>query len=1231
MSNFKKTRMMKITASLVGVATSVLMLGGVAVLPALAETSAELQAKIDALLASVKTLQGQLGATSLAPATVAAPSYTFSANLSSGSMGPDVMALQKALNASADTQVSASGAGSPGNETSYFGPATKKAVIKYQNKYAADILTPIGLTSGTGNVGPATRVKLNAMGSVVAPVVTTPATTLPAGCTSAAGFSPTTGQSCGTAVVTTPAVTTTPAAAGSLAVSAPADIQPVNGSLAPMSAARVPATKIVLTAGASDVTVNSITVERTGVSSDASFSGVNLVDENGNLVGLEKTLNSDHKAVLTPSLVIKAGESRTLTVAATRGSATGHNSEEAYFQVDAIDAGAATLSGSAFPLKGSYMRVNDTLTIGSVTMADGSSNPSAQSKPVGTTSYIFSAIKVSAGSQEKVYLKSIRWYQSGSAGTADLANIKTYVDGVAYDTTASSDGKYYTSNFGNGLLIDKGGNKEVHVSGDILSGSGRTIEFDVYRNTDLSVYGATYGNYIVPPTTAVGSFAATNPWFTGKIATVQSGTITVSKSTSVPGQNIAVNLANQPLGGFDVEVKGEPISVTSMTFRLANWLGTSATASTQDVTDVKLVDSTGKVVAGPVDITATSPVVTFSDTVTFPIGKGTYTLKGKIGTDFATNQTIAASTTPSSDWTSTGQNTGNSITETPASAVTGNTMTVKAAAVTITVSPDPALQTVVAGAQDFTFANYQFDASQSGEDVKFTTVKGILTFGTALTADSLTACKLWDGATALTTGSNEVNPANADTTPVTKTFTFDNGNFVVGKGTVKTLTLKCNISASTGTGQVYNWGLPVNTSQSTGTGLTSSQTVTPTTLAANVGQVMTITTAGSLTVSLDGSSPAYSIAAAGTSGNLLAVFKLHATNEAISLQKFAMQLSNTASSTSSDLTSMGTNGAQVTLWDSAGNKVGSATFTGGNTFATSTLSADFIIPKDGDKLLYVKGDLSAIGSSAVIKNSGDLIALDNDGGDAANGGTQGKGTSSGTIINSGSTSDTTVISSGGGLRVMKSYPSITMITPPSGLGAGKLLRFKITANGAGDISLYKFAVRIATSSTATVTSVNAAAYNNADFTGPTSGMGTNGAFLSSNLSSLVTGSTAGTANAIFTTQNSSGATSTLVIPAGASKWIEVTGSIAYSSTGNTINTFLEGDANYHAQIPLSSTVPGLANAVAVYDNTASRGNDFIWSPNSTTTPNTTGDNDWTNGYNVPGLSAIESASTQLSN
>ena len=81
--------------------------------------------------------------------------FTFSRNLTIGSVGEDVRILQKLLNDEGFI-VSDIGAGSPLNETTHFGNRTKQALIQYQNFYRADILEPIGLTTGTGYFGPAT-------------------------------------------------------------------------------------------------------------------------------------------------------------------------------------------------------------------------------------------------------------------------------------------------------------------------------------------------------------------------------------------------------------------------------------------------------------------------------------------------------------------------------------------------------------------------------------------------------------------------------------------------------------------------------------------------------------------------------------------------------------------------------------------------------------------------------------------------------------------------------------------------------------------------------------------------------------------------------------------------------------------------------------------------------------------------------------------------------------------
>ena len=94
------------------------------------------------------SLEGTVTAGSVTSTAVS----VFKANLTVGSLGSEVKALQEFLNAKGYT-VSTSGAGSPGNETTKFGSLTKAALIKYQKAK--------GITPAVGYFGAKTRAAVN--------------------------------------------------------------------------------------------------------------------------------------------------------------------------------------------------------------------------------------------------------------------------------------------------------------------------------------------------------------------------------------------------------------------------------------------------------------------------------------------------------------------------------------------------------------------------------------------------------------------------------------------------------------------------------------------------------------------------------------------------------------------------------------------------------------------------------------------------------------------------------------------------------------------------------------------------------------------------------------------------------------------------------------------------------------------------------------------------------------
>ncbi|MDI6591359.1 MAG: ABC transporter substrate-binding protein [Patescibacteria group bacterium] len=82
------------------------------------------------------------------------PAFQFKSDLEFGSQGDKVRELQRCL--AKDTEIYPEG-----EITGFFGEKTKRAVIRFQEKYKKDILDPWGFEKGTGIVRETTRKKLN--------------------------------------------------------------------------------------------------------------------------------------------------------------------------------------------------------------------------------------------------------------------------------------------------------------------------------------------------------------------------------------------------------------------------------------------------------------------------------------------------------------------------------------------------------------------------------------------------------------------------------------------------------------------------------------------------------------------------------------------------------------------------------------------------------------------------------------------------------------------------------------------------------------------------------------------------------------------------------------------------------------------------------------------------------------------------------------------------------------
>ena len=616
-------------------------------------------------------------------------SYSFNTNMKLGSRGTDVMNLQKVLNMYPQTQIAESGAGSPGMETTYFGPATRAAA----NKFQALHLMELGITAPTGNVFAGTRGLLN---QVCSGMTESPVTTLPLGCTSTSGFSPVTGASCSSGVVTTPGTVVSGPVSAMLAMN-----QPMGMIVANQSGARL--ADITFSGNG---TVTSLQLQRIGVSADATLTNVYLYDGNTRITDAASVVTGGYINFNSTSGIFSVNGTRTLSVRA--DIAAGTSGQSVGVKLNSLTAGGSMSTYSNV--------VGNSLQIGSVTTAGvnfSSFSPSAVSVDAGTQAYNVWQGTASVSTRD-VHFRAATFKFVGSAPVDAVANLSLYVDGTKVAGPAminAANNNKITFDLGNMPYLLKTGSHTIDVRGDIVKGSNRSITFSVENVADLMFEDSNLVGVNVSAT--VNSLALTQGNTVYNTITVNKGSVTTNVDPAFSTNKVTGGATNVPVGQFTMRAYGEDVKVN--TLQLAFNLSTSTVPS---LNNVSLFVNGGQVGTNQ-NYTGSALSYTLGSSLIIPAGQTvTLTVKADM-----VSTTSAAYTTGSVAAVvgglpnnAQGQN-SNELVSVASSAVTGNTLAISSGAGSFSRTSGFTAVTVAPNTPNVKIGSFTVQADSS-EDMK---------------------------------------------------------------------------------------------------------------------------------------------------------------------------------------------------------------------------------------------------------------------------------------------------------------------------------------------------------------------------------------------------------------------------------------------------------------------------------------------------------------------------------
>ncbi|PIR74197.1 MAG: hypothetical protein COU35_04015 [Candidatus Magasanikbacteria bacterium CG10_big_fil_rev_8_21_14_0_10_47_10] len=985
---------------------------------------------------------------------------------------------------------------------------------------------------------------------------------------------------------------TPPAAAGTLTVALSANSPASTYVL--KNSTRNPFTVVNFTAGADPVVIKSLKVERTGSpASDGAFSGINIMKPNGDLLSTSyKTLNSSHQATFTEDITVPANSTVSYTIVGKIADVATYSGEVPKLSLVTVETDAS-LVGS-LPITGNGMTINTTVNVADVTVTEDTDYGVA-TEEVGTENKEFIEVKLANSSSDaQVRVQSMKFNNAGSADDADVSGLELVVNGNVVGTAQMVSNYVYfdLSGCGDACVIDDGKNESFLLRGDIVGGSGRTLDFDLKRADDMVIKDLLNNTFVSP-------IVAAQPLALGNVVTINAGKMTVTKTNTVMSKNVAEDSTDIDLGSWNFKVEGESITVASIKFDIEM----TGVASSSDFTNLKLVNRTkGTTLTGGTDgaddTGSQDGSVSFTDSFTLPIGDNELVLVGNLNADFAANDTAQFSVdfVLAANLDATGDVTGDAITVGTyafpgvGSLITANLLTIKDLALSVTTIGQPAARTIAAGSTNVHYSTIQFSATDSSEDVRVDSFKFVIVTGATAKADSLQNIKFLVNDTAdgsfrtlgITKFGSDTDAGDDESVTVTLSGT---DRIMVKKSNSVTLKIYADLSASAATGATHAMEISSTTSgTATAKGSVSNNDITEVYSAVQANAVTVGTAGGQVLVTVDSANPSAQLLAAGSEVELAAFNFLATTTEDVELDYLYLTQVSTvgASSSFADYDN---------IWfeDEDGNQVGGTWMrpTSTKPYIDFTENAFVISTSDSDgRVLHLMANLAAIanGSNGVsghylgyqIASAADVVAKGDLTGSGAN-----------EILGAGGNAPTGKTHYG-----YKGYPVVKRIALGTDTlnSSPTLYKWSVEAKNA-DVALYQFTFDIATSG-ATVDSFEIYNVTKNDFV--------------TNAAQALSGATTyETDGSTWTTNYSAGE---ITVPKGQTWTFELRASASSIDAGDTVTTKMAGDAAHYSHATL------LTDTAANIDGDTH--NDFIWSDKSAVNGHSTASTDWTNGLLV---------------